>query len=120
MCNCRRRKCCCLYNNSCNNDEKDLYETLCKKVSCDNDNSYNTNCSCGFEDECYDDVFPENPMFGQSYVPVQTLNETYMPMYGLDNGTIFPELVSPYCPGWSMAEIQYLRDTNEIKEGCNR
>lgn len=119
MFNRRRRKCCVLYN-SCNND-KDLYETLCNDLACNNNNnSYNNNCSCGFDDDEHDDVFPENPMFGQSYVPVQTMNETYMPMSGLDKGTIFPELVSDYCPGWSMAEIQYIMDTNTIKEGCNR
>ena len=118
MCNCRRRKCSCLYNNM-HNDDKCKYETICNKKPCCDKNEYNMNCSCGF-DEDYDDVFPMNPMFGQSYVPFHTLNETYMPNCGLDKGTIFPELVSPYCPGWSMAEIQYLMDTNEIKEGCNR
>ena len=119
MCNSRRRKCSVLYN-SCKNDDKHLYETKCNNICNDTDN-YNTNCSCGFDDDDnYDDVFPSNPMFGQSYVPVQTLNETYMPCSGLERGTIFPELVSPYCPGMSMAEIQYLADTNMIKEGCNR
>ena len=81
-------------------------------------NNYNNNCSCGFDEE--EDVFPENPMFGQSYVPFQTMNETYMPCSGLEKGTIFPELVSEYCPGQSMEEIQYIADTNMIKEGCNR
>lgn len=118
MCNCRRRKCCALYN-SCNND-KNLYETLCDDIKCNNNcNDYNNNCSCGFDDE-YDDVFPSNPMFGQSYVPVQTMNETYMPCSGLERGTIFPELVSEYRPCQSMAEIQYIANTNTIKEGCNR
>lgn len=117
MFNCRRRKCCALYN-SCK-DEKNLYETLCDNVPCDN-KSYNCDCSCGFDDDNVEDVFPSNPMFGQSYVPVQTLNETYMPCSGLERGTIFPELVSEYLPGQSMAEIQYIADTNMIKEGCNR
>lgn len=116
MCNCRRRKCCCLYN-PCNNEDKNYYETLCQDVQ-SNDNNYNCNCSCGFDEE--EDVFPSNPMFGQSYVPFQTMNETYMPCSGLEKGTIFPELVSEYCPGQSMAEIQYIADTNMIKEGCNR
>lgn len=35
-------------------------------------------------------------------------------------GTIFPELVSPYMPGQSLAEIEYLKATNPIKEGCNK
>ncbi len=115
MYNCRRRRCCCLYN-SCK-DDKDKYETLCKDVP-SNNNSYNNNCSCGFDED--EDVFPSNPMFAQSYVPYQTMNETYMPCSGLKKGTIFPELVSEYYPGQSMAEIQYIADTNMIKEGCNR
>lgn len=116
MWNCRRRKCCCLYN-SCKND-KDLYETLCNNVPANNE-SYNNNCSCGFDDDNDNDVFPVNPMFGQSYVPFQTMNETYMPSSGLERGSIFPELVSEYNPGQSMREIQYIADTNVIKEGCN-
>lgn len=116
MCNCRRRRCCCLYN-SCNNDDNKSYETLCNDVP-SGGNTYNNNCSCGFDED--EDVFPDNPMFGQSYVPFQTMNETYMPCSGLEKGTIFPELVSEYYPGQSMAEIQYIADTNMIKEGCNR
>lgn len=116
MCNCRRRKCCCLYN-PCNDDDKHLYETLCNNMTCNN-NNYNNNCSCGFDED--EDVFPSNPMFGQSYVPFQTMNQTYMPCSGLEKGTIFPELVSEYCHGQSMEEIQYIADTNTIKEGCNR
>lgn len=34
-------------------------------------------------------------------------------------GTIFPELVSPYMPGQSQREIEYIRNMNQIKEGCN-
>lgn len=116
MCNCRRRRCCCLYN-SCKNDDKNLYETLCDNMNCNN-NKYNNNCSCGFDED--ENVFPSNPMFAQSYVPFQTMNETYMPCSGLEKGTIFPELVSEYCPGQSMKEIQFLADCNKIKEGCNR
>lgn len=116
MCNCRRRKCCC-FNNPCNNNDNHLYETLCNDMK-NNSNNYNSNCSCGFDED--EDVFPSNPMFAQSYVPFQTMNETYMPCSGLEKGTIFPELVSEYCPGQSMEQIQYIADTNMIKEGCNR
>lgn len=115
MCGCRRRKCLSL-NNWCDKENKE-YETICKNVT-NNDKSYNSNCSCGFDEE--DDGFPNNPMYAQSYVPVQEMNNTYMPCSGLDKGTIFPELVSEYCPGQSMAEIQYIMDMNTIKEGCNR
>ncbi len=116
MCNCRRRRCYCLYN-SCQNDDKQSYETLCDNVS-NNGSSYNDSCSCGFDEDI--DVFPVNPMFAQSYVPFQTMNETYKPCFGLEKGTIFPELVSKYYPGQSMAEIQYIADTNTIGEGCNK
>ena len=119
MCNCRCRKHSCLYNNM-HKDDNCMYETICNKTACNDNNGYNMNCSCGFDDDSYDDVFPMNPMFGQSYVPFQTMDETYMPNCGLEKGTIFPELVSVYYPCQSMAEIQYLMDTNEIKEGCNR
>ena len=92
MCNCRRRKCYWLNNN--HNDKCD-YETLCNNVP-SNDEMYNNNCSCGFDED--DTGFPSNPMYAQSYVPFQVMNNTYVPCKGLENGTIFPELVSPYCP----------------------
>ncbi len=78
----------------------------------------NNNCECGFDDE--NNMFPSNPMFGQSYVPIQTMNETFTPCVGLKMGTIFPELVSPYMPNQSMEENEYIRRTNEIGEGCNK
>ncbi len=116
MCNCRRRKCFAMHNPG-SHDKKDL-ETMCQNVP-DNSHSYNCSCKCGFDEE-EDDGFPTNPMFAQSYVPVQIMNETFMPCAGMHKGTIFPELVSEYYPCQSMAEIEYLRDTNPIKEGCNR
>ena len=119
MYNCRRRKCCCL-NNNIKKDDNCMYETLCNKPTCCNNKGYNLNCTCGFDDDIEDDVFPSNPIFGQSYVPFHTMDETFMPNCGLGKGTIFPELVSDYYPCQSMAEIQYLMDTNEIKEGCNK
>ena len=39
---------------------------------------------------------------------------------GLKMGTIFPELVSPYFPGQSMEEINFIEKTNEIGKGCNK
>ena len=116
MCNCRRRRCHCLNNPS--NQNNNEFETLCDNVPSNSENGYNQNCSCGFDED--DNGFPANPMYAQSYVPLQVMNETYMPCFGLQKGTIFPELVSEYCPGQSMAENQYIRDTNVIKEGCNR
>lgn len=111
----RYRKCCCQknYNN-------DVLETICNSVGtkpeyCDNKNT----CSCGF-DENEPSVFPENPMLAQSYVPIQFMDKTFVPEVALKMGTIFPELVSPYVPGQSMEEIEYIRATNQIGEGCNR
>ena len=81
--------------------------------------NFNENCNCGFDDDNESDVFPDNPMLAQSYVPIQFMDKTFKPCIGLDNGTIFPELVSPYCPGDSMKQIEFLRKTNPIGEGCN-
>lgn len=119
-----RRRCCCLNNNymnlsSSNNCSKpDIIENACKNIECNQD--YNENCSCGFDDDNRANVFPENPMLGQSYVPIQTMGETFKPCIGLKNGTLFPELVSPYSPGDSMKEIKYLEATNAIGKGCNK
>ena len=119
-----RRRCYCLNNNymnlnSSNNCTKpDVIEDACKNIECNQD--YNENCSCGFDDDNMSNVFPENPMLGQSYVPIQAMGETFKPCVGLKNGTLFPELVSPYSPGDSMKEIKYLEATNTIGKGCNK
>lgn len=116
---------CLKCNNSCNygydnnNDEcnySNYYETACSNAGNYNDNCYE-DCDCGFSEES---KFPVNPSYAQSYVPVQQMNKTFTPCIGLKMGTIFPELVSPYAPGQSMEFIQYLKDNNEIKEGCNK
>ena len=120
-----RRKCYCMNNNYQNNsceEQNDIMEDKCSNVananlSC-NKNKYMDCCECGFEEE--NNVFPENPMLGQSYVPIQYMDKTFKPCVGLKMGTIFPELVSPYMPGQSMNEIEYLAATNTIKEGCNK
>lgn len=115
----RYRRFCCMNNNMQNMCNDKMLEKSCNNV--DNNNpSYNENCSCGFDDNDSTDVFPENPMLAQSYVPVQTLNETFKPCIGLKNGTIFPELVSPYNPGDSMKQIKYIEKTNTIGKGCNQ
>ena len=120
-----RRKCYCMNNNYQNNsceEQSDIMEDKCSNVananfSC-NQNEYMDCCECGFDEEY--NVFPENPMLGQSYVPIQYMDKTFKPCVGLKMGTIFPELVSPYMPGQSMNEIKYLSATNTIKEGCNK
>ncbi len=122
----RYRKCCCC-NDNCNNQ---VIETACNGIGttaeysdmptccgCNGGYDNTSSCSCGFDEGM--NVFPENPMLAQSYVPIQYMDKTFTPLCGLKMGTIFPELVSPYSPGQSMQEINYLRSRNEIGEGCN-
>lgn len=110
------RHCKCQKCNQCNY-EKDMIEDICDDIDfCKYDHHMN-DCECGFDEEW--SPFPANYMYGQSYVPIQKMKKTFTPETGLRMGTIFPELVSPYCPGQSMAEIEYLRKTNSIGEGCN-
>jgi len=80
-----------------------------------NSNSNNDKCSCGFNDR---NVFPINYMYGQSYVPIQYIDQTFKPDVGLQMGTIFPELVDPYLPGQSMAENAYLRRATQNEGQC--
>lgn len=118
----RCRRCYSMYNNYFDSNMKnqciktEMLEDKCKYEM--NQEHYNENCNCGFDDD-YEDVFPENPMLAQSYVPWQTMNETFKPCAGLNHGTIFPELVSPYHPGDAMRQIEYIERTNKIGEGCN-
>lgn len=74
-------------------------------------NSLNNNC-CRCNNSCNIPVqpFPDNYLYGHAYTPVQTMNETFNLNDGLKNGTIFPELVSPYYSGQSMDFINYLRN----------
>ena len=96
-----------------------MFNRGCRKCFCMNNHFKNNNdCECGFDEDC-EDVFPTNPMLAQSYVPVQFMDKTFKPCVGLKMGTIFPELVSPYSPCQSMEEIEFLRNSNEIGEGCN-
>ncbi len=101
----------------CNKDRDEGLEDICDDVIVAADYKMD-NCDCGFDDEC--SMFPEDPQYGNSYVPNQILKTTFMPNIGLKLGTIFPELVRPYMPGQSMKEIEYLRSTNNVKEGCNQ
>ena len=102
-----RRKCYCM-NNTYKNESCELQNDMMEK-QCNDVVSY----------EEYN-MFPENPMLAQSYVPIQYMDKTFKPCVGLKMGTIFPELVSPYVPGQSMEEINYIRETNKIGKGCNK
>ena len=119
----RYYRCC----SQCQNNHDGL-ETVCDDVTmvdhnmqeccCGHDDGNNNmNCGCGFDEGV--NLFPNNPMLAQSYVPIQYMDKTFTPCCGLKMGTIFPELVSPYYPCQSMEEIAYLRARNEIGKGCN-
>ena len=107
------RRCYCRRMNPCKKKE---LEDKCSNVQ--NVIKQNDMCDCGFDDD--ESVFPENPVLGQSYVPWQTMDETFKPEIGLKKGTIFPELVNPYYPCQSMEEKAYLEASNKIGEGCNK
>ena len=111
-----QRRSCCTCNQQCNNNEEDMIDTTCEYVQ--NTIDMQDDCECGFDEE--DNLFPTNPMFAQSYVPWQTMDKTFTPCVGLKMGTIFPELVSPYMPGQSMEEIEFIRNANTIGMGCNK
>lgn len=75
-------------------------------------NNYNQQSNV-FSNSCQSSAsnpFPENYLYGHAYTPVQTLNNTFVPEVGLENGTIFPELVSPYSSGQSIDFVNFLRN----------
>lgn len=117
-CNCNMNNVphCTNYYNRANDS---ALESMCNNIS--NCNNESENCDCGFNnnDNMNNNIFPTNPLLGQSYVPIQFMNETFTPCCGLKNGTIFPELVSPYYPCQSIEDIEYIRERNEIGKGCN-
>jgi len=106
-------KCC-----GCKNMKDDMYDDTCDHLPYMSNNQNDDECACGFDEEV--NPFPTNPMFGQSYVPIQYMKKTFEPEVGLKMGTIFTELVSPYVPCQSLEEIAYIKATNKIGEGCNR
>ncbi len=86
---CMQNSCNCRNNNSNTNNNSNIYANIC--------NSSN-------------EPFPSNYLYGHAYTPNQIMNKTFTPEVGLENGTIFPELVSPYYPGQSIDFINYLRN----------
>ena len=118
------RKCYCM-NNSYKNDSCEMQQDIIEN-QCDNVVSYeeyNDGCSCGFDEEY--NVFPENPMLAQSYVPFQYMDEVWraLPFMIIVTLIIFwmlRLLVSPYVPCQSMEEINFIRESNEIGKGCNK
>ena len=96
-----RRKCYCMNNNYQNNsceDQNDIMEDKCSNVAnanfgC-NQNEYMDCCECGFEEE--NKVFPENPMLGQSYVPIQYMDKTFKPTDVRKNYLKFENIMKKY------------------------
>jgi hypothetical protein len=81
-----------------------------------NYNSYNNEFGGGFNSSNYNAT---NMRYGYAYVPNQAFNNVFTPAQGLANGTMFPELVSPYFPNQSMETMNYLR-YNSNNGGCYR
>jgi len=104
------RNCNCNHSNI-ENEQDSVYEN--NNIMITNEN---TSCSCGFNNTS---AFPTNWMYAHSYVVNQKMNQIYTPQMGLKMGTIFPELVSPYCPNQSLEEINFLKRSNTIGGGCN-
>ena len=110
MRNCRRN-CNCNRNNNrnCRNCQMNYYNMWS-----------NTNSGCGWinsNNNNSSNPFPSNYLYGHAYTPNQQLNNTFNPQTGLENGSMFPELVSPYYPGQSMEFIEYLKTTGR-NGGC--
>ncbi len=118
-CNCNNRPS-CPYSNSNSNNSSMSSNTSSVAVNSSNvaTNFSGSNISSnqmldstnisvsGFNDP---PIFPNNYMYGQSYVPIQYMSKTFKPSVGLQMGTIFPELVSPYYPCQNMQEIAFLQ-----------
>lgn len=90
---------------------------MCRS-SCSNNNdcrcrSNNCQSNTGYTNSCNSTVYNTNGFesysYANAYVPNQVLGTPFSPMQGLQNGTMFPELVRPYYPGQSLEEMNYLR-----------
>lgn len=120
-CNCRRQNCSMNSCNMCNNNSNCNcmnHNENHSNCNCMNHNDNNYNCRCANNNEYTNsNPFPCNYLYGHAYTPNQTINELFDPQTGLDNGSMFPELVSPYYPGQSMEFIEYLKTTGR-NGGC--
>lgn len=80
-------------------------------------NSYNNSLgNSGFSSTNYNNT---SMNYGNAYVPYQPFTNVFSPANGLANGTMFPELVSPYCPNQSLEIMNYLK-YNSTGGGCCR
>ena len=99
-------------------EENNLNSEIRQSCNLNSIQNQNNNFSCGFDMDS-NSVFPSNPMYGQSYVPIQQMGKVFNPETGLKMGTIYPELVSPYSPCQSIRTIELLKNSNDYGEGIN-
>lgn len=122
MRNCNCRRCCNQYSNCrCQNRNLDYFNMYSRNNSncgCMNHNDNHSHCCMNNNDNNNSNAFPCNYLYGHAYTPNQTLNELFDPQTGLDNGSMYPELVSPYYPGQSIEFIEYLKTTGR-NGGCD-
>ena len=104
-CNCRHR---CNSNYNYQNYMMNSYNMYSQN---------NSGCSC-MNSNNNSNPFPTNYLYGHAYTPNQELRDIFDPQTGLENGSMFPELVSPYYPGQSMEFIEYLKTTGR-NGGCD-
>lgn len=83
----------------------------CDSNKIDNVNTFSTFLDYKQESNVRNSAFPNEYMYGYTYVPRQMLNETFKPEVGLRKGTIFPELVSEWSPENSAMDMTYLRNS---------
>ena len=103
--------------NRCKNPNNPCGNNVQINLKCNNqEHKDDEKCECGFEND--PTVFPENYMYGQSYVPIQYIDKIFKPEIGLKMGTIFPELVCPYSPCQSMKEDAYLKKRTKNEGKC--
>lgn len=104
---CSNRCMCSGWNNgdSCNNWNNGINNF--SNISGSSSSGFNgANGSSGFRSSNFNNT---SMNFGNAYVPWQTFNNVFTPANGLANGTMFPELVSPYYPNQSLETMNYLR-----------
>ena len=75
-----------------------------------------SNCSCCPRNCASMPEMPLNPQLANAYVPYQMLDDLFCPNEALENGTAFPELVSPYSKNQSQCIINYLSQTETCEE----
>jgi hypothetical protein len=101
----------CGMNSEFNNNALNNYNT----VSASSYNSYNGLYGGGYNSVNYNNT---NMNYANSYVPNQVFGRIFSPAEGLENGTMFPDLVSLYYPNQSLQERNFLRYNNG--GGCCR